>query len=80
MTSEHTELPNLFPISFLRTSGSNDEDSKQSGIFANDPGNYYRRPVIAVPPCNLKIWKGQNPHFQSKTDIILLTAPVLLVL
>ena len=50
MISENTELPNISPISFFESSGSNSEELLLNANFANVPRNNYGRPVLAVPP------------------------------
>ena len=50
MISEDTELPNISPISFFESNGSNSEELLLNANFANVPKNNYGRPVLAVPP------------------------------
>ena len=50
MISEDTELPNISPISFFESSGSNSEELLSNANFANVPRNSYGRPVLAVLP------------------------------
>ena len=49
MISENTELPNISPISFFESSGSNSKELLLNANFANVPRNNYGRPVLAVP-------------------------------
>ena len=59
--SEHTELPNISPISFFESSGSNSEDLLLNANFANIPRNNYGRPVLAVPPVQAERLTRQIP-------------------
>ena len=76
MISENTELPNISPISFFESSGSNSEELLLNANFANVPRNKYDRPVLAVPPVRAERltrqipsqpgWQQQPPYFHSK--------------
>ena len=70
MISEDTELPNLSPISFFESSGSNSEDLLLNANFANVPKNNYGRTVsvFAVPPVRAERLTRQIP-IRSDTDI-----------
>ena len=67
MISEDTELPNISPISFFESSGSNGDELLLNAIFANVLKNNYGRPVLAVPPVRAEIPARQIP-IRSNTD------------
>ena len=68
MISEDTELPNISPISFFESSGSNSEELLLNANFANVPRKNYGRPVLAVPPVRAERPARQIP-IRSDTDI-----------
>ena len=65
MISEHTEMPNISPISFFEQSGSNSEDLLNAN-FDNIPRNNYGRHVLAVPSIQTEKLTRQIP---TQTDI-----------
>ena len=67
MISEDTELPNISPISFFESSGSNSEELLLNANFANVPRNNYGRPMLAVPPVRADRPARQIP-IRSDTD------------
>ena len=67
MISEDTELPNISPISFFDSSGSNSEELLLNANFANVPRNNYGRPLLAVPPVRAERLARQIPT-RSNTD------------
>ena len=67
MISEDTELPNISPISFFESSGSNSEELLLNAHLANVPRNNHGRPVLAVPPVRTDRPVRQIP-IRSDTD------------
>ena len=61
MISADTELPNISPISFFESRGSNSEELLLNANFANVPKNNYGRPVLAVPPTRVEKPARQMP-------------------
>ena len=71
MISEDTELPNISPISFFESSGSNSEDLLLNANFANVPRNNYGRLMLAVLPVRAERSARQIPI---RSDSLILTA------
>ena len=67
MISEDTELPNISPISFFESSGSNSEELLLNANFANVPRNNFGKPVLAVPPVRAER-PARQIHIRSDTD------------
>ena len=67
MISEDTELPNISPVSFFESSGTNSEDFLLNANFANAPRNNYGRLVSVVPPIRTERLARQI-SIQSDTD------------
>ena len=67
LISVDPELPNISPISFFESSGSNSEELLLNANFANVPRSNYGRPVLAVPPVRAERPARQIP-IRSDTD------------
>ena len=61
IVSENTDLPNISPISFFESSGSDSEGMLLNANFANVPRNNYGRPLLAVPPVRAEGLTRQIP-------------------